>query len=233
MLTGNSCQKKDDNSNPTPTSGTITDVDGNVYHTVIIGTQEWIVENLKVTHFRNGDHIPNIADYVQWQNDTIGAYCNYNNDENYVAIYGRLYNYYAVADTRNLCPSGWHIPTKDEWTILITYLGGYQSYAGGKMKEAGTSHWLSPNNGATNESGFTGLPGGGRDKFGKFGQDPLIIVNNGFWWSSTRDNTGSAYNCNLCYDVYIVDNYYPRSYLAAGLSVRCVRDTNTPKNSDH
>ena len=119
---------------------TVTDIDGNAYHTVAIGKQVWLVENLKVTRYRNGDQIPNVSDNKQWCNLTTGAYCNYNNDANNVTTYGRLYNWYAVHDIRNIAPKGWHVATDVEWKILTDYLGG-ETIAGGKLKETGTTLW--------------------------------------------------------------------------------------------
>lgn len=139
----------------------VIDIDGNIYQAVKIGKQLWLAENLKVIHYRNGDPIQHIIDDIQWHNGGFGAYCNYGNDQTNATIYGCLYNWYAVNDKRNICPSGWHIPTEAEWTVLVNYLGG-DSIAGGKMKEAGTIHWESPNTGAINISGFSALPGGGR-----------------------------------------------------------------------
>ncbi|MBI4645984.1 MAG: fibrobacter succinogenes major paralogous domain-containing protein [Bacteroidia bacterium] len=104
---------------------TVTDIDGNIYNTIIIGTQEWMQENLKVIHYRNGDAIPDVTGDTQWSNLSTGAYCNYNNNESNALIYGRLYNWYAVADSRNICPAGWHTPTDAEWTTLTDYLGGF------------------------------------------------------------------------------------------------------------
>jgi len=167
----NSCKKKDDTddkSNPTPEPiTTITDIDGNVYNTIVIGTQTWMVENLKVTKYRNGESISNITDASQWSNLTAGAYCNYENIAANVTDYGRLYNWYAVSDSRNIAPAGWHVPTDTEWTTLTTFLGG-ESVSGGKMKETGTTHWNTTNSTVDNSSGFTGLPGGNRDNAGAF-----------------------------------------------------------------
>jgi len=143
--------KQDNNNN------TETDYDGNVYHTVTIGTQIWMVENLKTTHYRNGDPIPNVPDNTQWSNLTTSAYCNYNNDANNAKTYGLLYNWYAAINSLNICPVGWHVPSANEWKKLETYMGGV-GVAGGKMKEAGTTHWISPNTKAGNSSGFSGLP---------------------------------------------------------------------------
>ena len=145
----------------------VTDFDGNTYLTIRIGTQVWMTENLKVTHYLNGDPLPGVSDNTTWGNLTTGAYCDYNNSPNYSIIYGRLYNWYSVVDIRNLCPTGWHIPSYPEWTTLFTYLGG-GIVADGALRETGTTHWASPNSNATNESGFTALPGGARDEDGTF-----------------------------------------------------------------
>ncbi len=129
---------------------------------VSICCQSWMTTNLDVDHYRNGDPIPHVTDPTEWKNLTTGAYCYYANDSaKYAAVYGKLYNWYVVNDPRGLAPEGWHVPTDFEWTTLTDCLGGV-SVAGGPMKETGTSHWILPNEGATNESGFTGLPGGVR-----------------------------------------------------------------------
>ena len=154
FLTG--CKKENDEQ---ISDGTVTNIDGNVYKTVKIGKQWWMAENLKTTRYRNGEEIINITDPIQWGALVIGAYCWYNNDISNKGPYGALYNWNAVMDDRNLAPVGWHIPTDEEWTTLSTTLGG-ESVAGGKLKEAGFSHWNAPNTGATNESGFTVLPNG-------------------------------------------------------------------------
>lgn len=148
------------------------DIDGNVYQTIQICDQIWTTENLKVTRYRNGDPIPNITDNTSWRDLSTGAYCNYDNDVNYVEAYGRLYNWYAVDDSRGLAPEGWHIPSDEEWKQLEMCLGMSQSEAdgtsyrgtdeGGKLKEPGIVYWRTPNTGATNESGFTARGGGGR-----------------------------------------------------------------------
>jgi uncharacterized protein (TIGR02145 family) len=196
---------------------TVTDIDGNIYHTITIGTQIWMVENLKTTKYRNGDPIPNVADNTQWNNLTTDAYCNYNNDANNATIYGRLYNLSAVLDSRKICPSGWHIPSDAEWTTLIAFLGG-DNVAGGKLKETGTSHWNSPNTGATNETGFTALPDGHRDYFGIF----LEIGGYGHWWSSTKDDESSAWSYRMGYSYKNIGR--SSSYEKNGYSVRCIKD---------
>jgi uncharacterized protein (TIGR02145 family) len=147
------CGKED------PVKGIPVDIDGNEYHTVIIGGQEWMVENLRVTPYRNGDPIPNVSDTTSWRALTTGAYCSYDNDPSCSAMYGNLYNWYAVNDFRQIAPEGWHVPTYEEWIVLETHLGG-DTIAGGKLKESGTEHWRAPNVGGTNESGFSALPGG-------------------------------------------------------------------------
>ena len=199
---------------------TVTDIDGNVYHTVTIDTQTWMVENLKTTRYRNGDPIPNVTN-VAWDGLTTGAYCWYNNDEaTYKAGYGALYNWYAVADGRNIAPAGWHVATDAEWTTLTTFLGG-ESIAGGKLKERGIAHWHSPNYGSTNESGFTALPGGYRSGYGAtFNQ----IGYSGYWWTSTEYYpAASAYSRSMGYDYSGADrNYYYNDIV--GFSVRCIKD---------
>lgn len=218
--------KKDPTSSNDPT--TVTDFDGNVYKTVQIGEQLWMAENLKVTHYRNGDQIPNISDNNVWENMDDGAYCSYNNTDSNIDIYGLLYNWYVVDDSRGLAPTGWHIPTDGEWKQLEMYLGMSQSEAdstdwrgtdeGGKLKEAGTTHWSSPNEGASNESGFSALPGGFRDEDGFF----FLISYGGNWWSSTKFGNFLAWDRSLHYkhsDIYLYGS--DKQY---GLSVRCIND---------
>ena len=207
-----------------PTSGygpNITDTEGNSYKTVYIGTQQWMAENLKVSKYSDGTTIPNITDNTQWQNNTTGAWSYYNNDAANNAKYGKLYNWYAVSKTsngnKNVCPTGWHVPSDAEWTVLTDYLGG-ESVAGGKMKEAGTTSWKSPNTEATNISLFTGLPGNGRDGDGGYGG----IGSSGSWWSSTEYDTSYAWSRLLS---YYNGNAYRSSFSKRyGLSVRCLRD---------
>ncbi len=199
-------------------SNTVTDYDGNVYNTITIGTQVWMVENLKVSHYRNGEPIPNVSDPDDWGNLITGAFCNYDNSFSNGTTYGKLYNWYAVNDGRNIAPIGWHVPTDAEWTILTSYLGG-ASVAGGKLKETGTTHWASPNTGATNESGFTALPGGYRFSNGTF----YHIGDFGNWWSSTEANIANdAWIRAMRYDNSAVSK--TGSYEENGYSVRCVRD---------
>lgn len=202
---------------PRPNCPPVTDIDGNIYQTVTIGTQVWMVENLKVTHYRNGDPIPHVADDAAWGSLSTGAYCAYNNDPGQVADYGRLYNWYAVNDSRNIAPEGWHVATDAEWQTVIDYLGGL-TVAGGKMKEVGILHWRSPNAGATNESGLTVLAGGYRRNDGYF----VAKGNFAYIWSSTEDHSGYA----LFRALYYLDSQIHRYYFPdlSGFSVRCVKD---------
>ncbi len=204
-------------SGPEPDCGTITDVDGNVYQTITIGNQVWMAENLKVTHYRNGDPIPNVTGSSSWSDLSTGAFCEYGNDINNVATYGRLYNWYAVNDSRNIAPSGWHVPSDAEWQTLVDYLGG-ANIAGVKMKEAGTVHWNSPNLGATNESGFSALPGGHRNTGGSFLERDL----HAYFWSSTEFNSYASWDRAMSYlTSQVYQYYYDKRY---GFSVRCVKD---------
>jgi uncharacterized protein (TIGR02145 family) len=198
-------------------AGTVTDIDGNVYQTIKIGDQWWMAENLKVTHYRNGDPIPNVTDAGVWSGLDTGACCNYNNEEGNVPVYGRLYNWYTVNDGRNIAPEGWHVPSDGEWQIMADYLGG-DAVAGGKMKETGTTHWVSPNTGATNESGFTALPGGFRNMSGAF----YVMTYSAYFWSSTEYTSGRAWYRSLIYDLAGLSRDY--SSRTSGFSVRCVRD---------
>jgi len=205
----------------------VTDIDGNVYPVVKIGDQCWMMENLKVTHYRNGDPIPNVTDDNEWS-DSTDAYCNPENDEGNVATYGRLYNWYAVDDSRNIAPEGWHVPSDEEWKQLEMYLGMSQAEAdadmwrgtdeGGKLKESGTTHWVSPNTGATNESGFTALPGGFRNLYGTFSN----VGNSAHFWSSTEAGSYHALFRFLDHNRSQVGR--GGSYKLNGYSVRCVRD---------
>lgn len=161
---------------------------------ITIGTQLWGCANLDVTEYANGDPIPEVTDQATWAALTTGAWCYYNNDPLNGAIYGKLYNWYAVNDPRGLVPSGYHIPTNTDWINLINYLGG-ELVAGGPLKETGTVHWTSPNAGATNSSGFTGLPGGLRYNDGTF----QSINDISYWWTSTLIDPSSSYIYGLDY----------------------------------
>jgi uncharacterized protein (TIGR02145 family) len=213
----NSC-KKSSTIEVTPEE-TVTDIDGNVYHTIKIGTQVWMVENLNTTRYSNGDPIPEVADEASWISLSSGAYCDHNNDPSFSVIYGKLYNLYAVIDNRNIAPQGWHVASDTEWTTLITYLGGI-TVAGGKLKEAGITHWPSPNTDASNSSGFSALPGGYRDDRGKFN-----TLASGNWWSSSlyvESGVSGAWSRSMSYvNAGVVRFDAGPTY---GQSVRCVKN---------
>ena len=189
-----------------------------VAHDVTIGTQIWTGCNLDVATYRNGDVIPKVTDPTAWNALTTGAWCYYNNDPLNESIYGKLYNWYAVNDTRGLAPTGYHVPTDTEWTTLTTFLGG-DSVAGGKMKETGFCHWLSPNTDATDISGFTGLPGGYHAGSG----DYFGIGFYGYWWSSSEGDTDEAWRRYL--NINVGDAYRDTKNKRSGLSVRLVKDS--------
>jgi uncharacterized protein (TIGR02145 family) len=216
--------------NPDLPYGTVTDQDGNTYATITIGTQEWMAHNLRSATYANGDPIPNVT--TTWLNLTTDAWAHYYNDSQYEYPHGKLYNWFAVFDQRNICPSGWHVPSDQEWNTLIGYLdpgmnpnatGEIQSNtAGGKMKSPGMLYWESPNNAATNESGFSGVPGGWRTlSIGSLANQFSSITYDGKWWSSSANGPGYAYSRTISY-------YYGRVYRSqdsqGGLSVRCVKD---------
>jgi uncharacterized protein (TIGR02145 family) len=213
-------------NNPT---GEFGDIDQNVYTYLPIGQQTWMQQNLNVSRYTDGTPIPQVTDPSQWASLTTGAWCYYNNDPANGAVYGKLYNWYAVAGIydaasaanpalrKKLAPTGWHIPSDDEWTILTTFLGG-ATIAGGKMKEMGTALWQSPNTAATNESGFSGLPAGYRGSSGSFSNIGYV----GFWWSSSEGDTTSAWNRGLSYyDGGAGSSDGDKKY---GFSLRCLRD---------
>ncbi len=200
----------------------ITDAEGNSYKTVTIGSQTWMAENLKVSKYSDGTTIPNITDNTQWPNNTTGAWAYYNNDAANNAKYGKLYNWYAVSPTtngnKNVCPTGWHVPTDAEWKVLTDYLGG-ESVAGGKMKEVGTTSWNNPNTDATNTSLFTGLPGGYRNDWGNYAN----FGNYGYWWSSSENSTYYAWYRHLNYNYGDASSYNSHNKKFE-LSVRCLKD---------
>lgn len=214
-------------------TGSVTDIDGNTYATIQIGSQEWMQENLKTTKYRNGDLIPTGLNNTQWQNTTSGAWAYYNDSSQYNNPYGKLYNWYAVADPRALCPTGWHVPTDSEWNQLVKFLDPqadttcancYQSpIAGGLMKsvgnlQLGTGLWQPPNTGATNASSFSSLPGGFRLYNGFYYYLGLY----GHWWSSSPSSTSNAWDRRLDFnngDVFRNNTDKPDGY-----SVRCLKD---------
>ena len=194
--------------------GTVTDVEGNSYRTIKIGNQEWMSENLRTKRYRNGHLVTLTQSNSNWENATFGAYCWYNNDAGNDATYGKLYNWHAVADTRGLCPEGWHVASQNDFNVLTTFLNG-SNLAGGKMKEI--AFWNSPNIGATNTSGFSGLPGGSRSPDGTFGFE----ASQGWWWSSSS---------SASFPFFISLSRQSSSLISAldsprhGMSVRCVKD---------
>jgi uncharacterized protein (TIGR02145 family) len=202
-----------------PEAPTVTDIDGNVYRTVQIGGQCWTAENLRTSTYANGVPIPNVTDGNQWGDlPTTGAWVHYENNASYENPYGKLYNWYAVLDPRNVCPTNWHVPTDGEWTVLTDYLGG-ESVAGGKMKSTGTQYWQDLNTGATNESGFSGLPGGFRYySNGTFN----FLGYNGYWWSASESGAENAWYRTL--STYNAGIYRYSINKRDGFSVRCLRD---------
>ncbi|MEI6586951.1 MAG: fibrobacter succinogenes major paralogous domain-containing protein, partial [Sediminibacterium sp.] len=185
--------------------------------TIVIGTQQWMEKNLDVMTYRNGEVIPQETDNTKWAGLTTGAWCWYSNSADNGAIYGKLYNWYAVNDPRGLAPQGWHIPTDAEWTTLGTLLGG-DAAAGGKMKTTGTTIWNTPNTSATNQSGYAGLPGGFRGYGGAFS----YVGFNGYWWSATVNNLTTAWYRGLYFNNGSL--FRDNDYKAYGFSVRCLRD---------
>ncbi len=203
--------------NPDKTYGSMTDQEGNVYKTIVIGSQEWMAENLKTSIYRNGNPIANVTNDSLWSLLTSGSWAYYNNNYQNECPYGKLYNWYAVADPRHVCPTGWHEPTDAEWTSLTDYLGG-EAVAGEKMKTTGTQYWISPNTDSTNESGFSGLPGGYRFYFGIFN----FVGFYGYWWSSSEYDPSSAWNRYLNFSNGNAYQTNDNKYL--GFSVRCLKD---------
>ena len=197
------------------TNSQVTDVDGNVYKTLKIGEQEWMAENLNVSHYRNGDIIRQMQNDTEWTKFTTGGWCYYQNGSANVKTYGKLYNWYAVNDIRGLAPKGWHIASDKEWIQLIDYLGGEET-AGGKLKAS--ILWEIPNEDASNESGFSALPGGMRLYNG-------YLFGIGYYacfWSSSEDGNSNAWNRYLGNESSKVNRY--SNYKQDGMSVRCVKD---------
>ncbi|MBK7629082.1 MAG: DUF1566 domain-containing protein [Bacteroidales bacterium] len=205
------------------TGGTVTDIDGNVYNTIVIGTQTWLKENLKTTKYNDGSSIPIVADNIVWSTLTSGSYCWYDNAPTFsTSPYGALYNWYTIDATnngnKNICPTGWHVPTDGEFTALESYLGGV-TIAGGRLKEVGNLHWLAPNTGATNETGFTSLPAGGRNEDGSFSS---MGVQN-YLWSSTENGTTFAWARQILNNsTNSIRIYFLKQ---SGYSVRCILGT--------
>lgn len=225
-----SCSKNQINANESFYERPIVPIMPIIESEVQIGTQIWKTKNLSVSRYRDGTIIPQITDSNQWANMTTGAWCYYDNSTANGSTYGKLYNWYAVAGIydaasaanpalrKKIAPSGWHVPTNDEWSVLTEFLHGEFQGAGGRMKATGTTLWRIPNVGATNESGFTGLPGGFRNLEGTFD----YIHERGTFWSSSETESIYAFNRNLFWDdVTALSYYYEKTY---GFSVRCLRD---------
>lgn len=199
---------------------TVTDYDGNVYNTVTIGTQVWMKENLRVTHYRDGTPVPNVQNDSLWPTLTYGARCYYNNDSaSYASVYGAMYNWYTINYTDSIAPPGWRVPGKEDWNILANFLGGTDE-AGGKLKEAGFTHWNTPNTGATNQSEFTALPGGIRIySFSSMGYDGYFWTATSahfaweWYWAAQMDYRSTQCILNVAPDIY------------SGLYIRCIKDT--------
>ncbi|MCX6246770.1 MAG: hypothetical protein NTW10_03460 [Bacteroidetes bacterium] len=213
------CKKSSDDT--TSQSNTVTDIDGNIYHMVRVGTQVWTVENLKTTKFNDGFSIALDTSATAWGLLTSPSSCYYNNDISNKGTYGMLYNWYAV-NTGKLAMKGWHIPSNAERKILSDYLGG-DTLGGGKMKttgtlEAGTGLWLAPNGGATNESGFSAIPVGQRTYAGKF----KTIGMYSFFWNSDEQDSDFAWSFGPSY--LNAGAYYGTYFKKNGFSVRCVKN---------
>jgi uncharacterized protein (TIGR02145 family) len=214
IVFANSCKKdkEDDSTNPTPnTTVTVTDIDGNVYHTITIGTQVWMVENLKTTHYRDGSAIPNVTD-ASWGSLTTGAYRDYNNSVTNSTTYGRLYNWHAVNDSRKLAPAGWHIPTDAEITVLTTNAGGV-SVAGTNLKASASN---TPAWDGSNSSGFTALPAG--YTLGSYNSMGSLA----YFWSATACSSTSAWYLGL--GTGYATTFHLNDVKTGGFSVRCIKD---------
>ena len=213
----------------------VADIDVNIYNTINIGTQVWFRENLKTSRYASGGQISNVTSTSEWQALTSGAWRYYNDNNQYDTTYGKLYNWYAVADTRKICPTGWHVPSDNEWKTLETYLGmdpfelivtdfrGSTANVGGKLKKVDSSLWNTPNSGATNESGFSGIPGGRYNKDGTF----INLSSEGAWWSSTLaiPNTNLGWLRILSYNNLGISRTMPKDLMVGGgFSVRCIKD---------
>jgi uncharacterized protein (TIGR02145 family) len=196
--------------------GNVTDQQGNTYKTIQIGGQNWMAENLKTSIYRNGETIANLNS-LQWSSTTSGAWEYYDNNIDFECPYGKLYNWYAATDSRNVCPTGWHVPTISEWLILEATLGG-DMLAGGKMKSTGSDHWSSPNESASNESGFSVLPCGAVSS----SSTSLFLNESAYFWSASPVNVAVASGYFLSY--YAGQSYQIESPRNEGYAIRCIQD---------
>ena len=225
LLLSGSCKKKETTNSPAPvTYGTVTDIDGNTYHSVTIGTQVWMAENLKTTKYNDGTAIPLVSAYANWRYLSTPGYCWYNNDTANKNAFGALYNWYTI-NTGKLAPTGWHVPTVTEWWTLINYLGGWE-VAGGKMKsvgtiENGTGLWYAPNTGANNESGFSAVPTGEREEGGNFMDN---LGKGADWWTATGPSTTGALDCTISYWNAAIGCGVDEMVKSCGNSVRCIKN---------
>jgi uncharacterized protein (TIGR02145 family) len=199
-------------------SGPVKDAQGNTYKTVRIGDQIWMAENLRTAKYADSTNIPQVTDGTAWISLITGAFCWYNNDSNFDVPQGKLYNWYAVTDERGLCPTGWRVPTDTDFVELVDFLGG-SNVAGSKLKELGTSHWTAPNADATNESGFTAIPTGGRNQLGDF--FPFFGYNASFWSAEPYDTTKSWY-LTLSYNS--AGTILSTRQKVMGHAVRCIKE---------
>ncbi|HNW58703.1 MAG TPA: fibrobacter succinogenes major paralogous domain-containing protein [bacterium] len=199
-------------------TGGVSDVDGNYYSTVWIGEQQWMQENLRVTHYRNGDPVVRISDSTHWVSTGAGAWCSYGLNDGFIGEYGRLYNAFAALDQRNIAPSGWHVPSDAEWQQAVDYLGG-SAIAGGKMMESGYHHWAIPNLEGTNASGFTALPGGYRE--GSTGSFHGIFTRAAFW--SRTPAAAGGYGCWILMQGH-KEIVLGHTLVRDACSIRCVKD---------
>lgn len=242
LIIASCCKEKDDIKTGRSTAvfniskkyGTVKDIDGNEYKTITLGSQTWMAENLRTTHFQNGDPIPNIKDSSEWGNQTSSASCTYNNstDADTIATFGLLYNGYAVTDNRSIAPEGWHVPTDSDWDTLETFVAKGDAetlptgngVAGGRLKEAGTLHWGYANH-ADNSSGLTALPGGHRITWyneATWHSEFEFIGYFGSYWSSS-----SVYS-NLLLMRLMVPDFISitrgQNFYSEANSVRCVKN---------
>ncbi len=205
--------------NPAKTYGTLIDQEGNSYRTIVIGNQEWMAENLKTSIYQNGDPIPNVIDGTQWGSLSSGAWCHYNNDSQYECPYGKLYNWYAAADPRNVCPTGWHVPSLEEWDVLRIDAVANDA---AKVKSAGNQYWIGSFANGSNLSGFSALPNGVR----YYQQDGMFTQNGNWatWWSSSIQSAGGCCSYYIAIEQggFGISGNYPD--IRNGHAIRCLRD---------
>lgn len=205
--------------NPSLSYGSVRDVEGNLYKTIQIGSQEWMAENLRTSTYSNGDTLTQIINNSTWLNDSSGAWCYYNNEERNNVPYGKLYNWRVAINPKNICPNGWHMPSETEWNTLVNFLGG-DAIAGAKLKSKSLQHWESPNAQATNSSGFSALASGLRFIEGDF----FGLLNYAGWWSKQSLDETSALKLNVNY--LSGSSFFDGYNKGYGFSIRCLKDSN-------